>query len=179
MALIIQKKISAAIISLLLSSVAILLFTCYLTYIPFSDTSVEFKVTDIMYILTFMGITWYSLLDYIIHNLFSKQLVLVHVPGINKFHVKNAISTCIWMMSLLWASLLFTVITIPQQAYLEYYPTYIIVFSMFYSTVSSIRLMWKSRKNWWVYDLVFAAIIKVSISVMATGFFIMITKIIE
>lgn len=174
MALIIRKKIKMAILSFLIVSGVIFGFTLSSVMIPFSDYSVEFSVTTLMYVLTLFGIAWHSLLDTILHNLFSKQLVVVESKSVNKFHIKNSISFSVWCMSLMWASLLFIVITTASQVSISYYPVYILVFTMFYTIMSIPRISWKRSELWWVYDILFAVAVNLLMPILTTGLYILV-----
>lgn len=166
-----------AIISFLIITLLVFLVTTYSIYLPFSDYSLEFVVTSIMYFISVLGIGWHSTLDYILHNLFSKQSVIIQSARINKFHVKKAISFSTWIISLLWAILLFVGMTINEQINSEHYQVYIIVFALFYTIMSSVRILWKDQKHWWVYDLLFAIFIKLTIAVITSALYLFIFKI--
>ena len=176
MALIIRKRISASIILFMFTTAIMLGLTTYMLYLPFLETSVDFRITTIIYVLSAMGIAWHSCLDYIIHNLFSKQLIIVETIKLNKFHIKNAISICTWALSLMWATSIFVIATLPQQEYVEYYPNYILVFSMFYIMMSGIRTLWNSNKKWWVFDLMLAVAVKFVINIITAALFVITIK---
>lgn len=178
MALIIRKKISLAIISLISITGIITGLTGYSTYASLSGYSFDITVTDMMFLLSILGITWASVLDYLLLNLFSKQLVVIELPGVTKFHVKNALSFCIWLVSLLWGCVLFTVMTLPQQMYLEYYPIYILVFAVFYSIMSMLSFSWRANKQWWLFDIFLIVFVKLMIPIITASIFVLIFKLI-
>ena len=178
MALIIRKRIKMAMISFLVLTGLLFSFTTYSIITPFSEYPIEFVVTNLMYILALLGIAWYYTFDYILHNLFSKQAVVIESKVIHKFHIKNAISMAIWTMSLMWSALLFVALTLNEQVYLEHYPIYIIVFGLFYGIMSLTRVLWKRKSQWWVYDFLFALFIKFTVSVITSTLYLLIFKII-
>ena len=164
-------------LSFIFISSILLGFTSYSIHTVLNSEYIGIGVSTLMYLCSLIGLMWYSVFDYILHNLFSKQRVVVEPNYITKFHIKNLISTCVWVVSLMWATLIFTVQTLPQQMYIDYYPSYIFTLVIFYLLVSIPRTIWKEHPKSWLFEILFWIMIYFTIKIITAAIFLLLIKI--
>jgi hypothetical protein len=164
-------------LSFVFISSVLLGFTSYSMYKVLNSEYIGINVSTLMYLCSLIGLMWYSVFDYILHNLFSKQRVVVEPNYITKFHIKNLISTCVWVVSLIWTTLIFTVQTLPQQLYIDYYPSYVFTLAIFYLLVSIPRTIWKDHPKSWFFEILFWIMIYFTIKIITAAIFLLLIKI--